>query len=306
MVEGPEYLTTREVADLLRLKERRVYDLAAAGEIPCTRAVGKLLFQRTKIDAWLSSHQMGKGDAAAAPLPKVMLGSHDPLLDWALRESRCGIATFFDGSFDGLNRFMRREGLATGLHIREKGDGWNVSAARDRCGHADVVLVEWAWRDRGLMVAAGNPQKVAGTADLSRIKVVPRQSQSGSQTLLLELLEQAGIDSRDIAFAHPARTESDAAAAVAEGQGDAALGLRSLARQYGLDFIPLLRERFDLLVDRAEWFEPPLQRFLEFTGSEIFLDRAGASPGYDVSGLGRVHFNASSAEALRSRYAPAG
>ena len=59
-----EYLTTKELADLLRIKERKVYDLAASGDIPCTRALGKLLFQRTAIDAWLTRH--GSGDIGMA------------------------------------------------------------------------------------------------------------------------------------------------------------------------------------------------------------------------------------------------
>ncbi|MYZ48594.1 helix-turn-helix domain-containing protein [Rhizobiales bacterium L72] len=286
-----EFMTTREVADLLRLKERRVYDLAAAGQIPCTRAVGKLLFQRSRIEAWLASHDSSPG---AAPAPAcVLLGSHDPLLDWAVRESRCGIATFFDGSLDGLDRFQRNEGIATGLHVRRRADeDWNVPLVRDRFAARDVVLVEWAWRERGFLVAPGNPKRIEGAAHLASARVVPRQEQAGSQILLLDLLAAAGIDPATIDFVHAARTESDAASAVAEGSADAAFGLRSVARQYRLDFVPVLRERFDLLVSRPDWFEEPFQRFLAFLRTDLFAERLAASPGYDASGLGRVHFNA--------------
>ncbi|MGB0905112.1 MAG: helix-turn-helix domain-containing protein, partial [Mangrovicoccus sp.] len=80
------FLTTKEVADLLRVKERKVYDLAAAGEIPHRRITGKLLFPRTDLTAWL------KGDEAVSDnqAPMVLAGSHDPLLDWALRASGSG------------------------------------------------------------------------------------------------------------------------------------------------------------------------------------------------------------------------
>ena len=95
-----ELLTTREVAALLRIKERKVYDLVAAGEIPHVRVTGKLLFPRALLDAWLLRHS----EAHAVPRvwPDIVAGSHDPLLDWALRESGAGLATFFDGSLDGL------------------------------------------------------------------------------------------------------------------------------------------------------------------------------------------------------------
>ncbi|MEM7259976.1 MAG: helix-turn-helix domain-containing protein, partial [Pseudomonadota bacterium] len=72
-----EYLTTREVAALLRLKERKVYDLASEQAIPCTRATGKLLFSRTEVMRWLQQHSSGVTGQSAT---RCFSGSHDPLL----------------------------------------------------------------------------------------------------------------------------------------------------------------------------------------------------------------------------------
>ena len=110
-----EYLTTRELAELLRIKERKVYDLAATGQIPCSRAMGKLLFPRQEVEAWLARESSGGTQARVKRRPGVFLGSYEPLLEWALRESGCGLATLLDGSLDGLERFVRGEGLATGI-----------------------------------------------------------------------------------------------------------------------------------------------------------------------------------------------
>src|SRR6056297_3463205 len=96
-----DYLTVKELAELLRLKERKVYDLAASGAVPCSRATGKLLFPAHEIRAWIESAQSGGGDAqgpVSKPRTPIMLGSHDPLLDWAIRQSGCGLATLHDGS----------------------------------------------------------------------------------------------------------------------------------------------------------------------------------------------------------------
>ncbi len=288
-----EYLTTKEVADLLRIKERRLYDLAAAGEIPCTRALGKLLFQRSQIDAWLASHGTGKAPVATPRIPKVFLGSHDPLLEWALRESQSGLATFFDGSLDGLERFARHEGIATGLHVYSpEAQEWNRPAFAERFAGENVVLIEWAWRERGLIVAPGNPKKIKDIGSLKNKKVVPRQPEAGSQLLLAYYLTEAGLDEGSVAFAYPVRTETDAALAVAEGQVDAAFGLLSVARQYRLDFVPVIRERFDLLVQRGEWFEEPFQKLMALTRSDVFAKKVESLEGYDASGLGSVQFNA--------------
>ena len=287
-----QYLTTKELAALLRIKERKVYELAASGEVPCSRATGKLLFPRQAIEAWIGQRSSGQAATAAVQRPNVVLGSHDPLLDWALRESRSGLATFLDGSLDGIERFARGEGVATGLHIYlPETDDWNDTLVRDRFGHDPVVLIEFAWRDRGLIVAPDHRAKIRDIAGLRGRRVVPRQPEAGSQVLLTHLFEKDGLRPVDVELAAVARSETDAAIAVLEGNVDAAFGLRSLARQYQLGFVPLVRERFDLLVDRRAWFEPPLQRFADFCRSVAFDSKAAALQGYDVSGFGRIHFN---------------
>ena len=288
-----EYLTTKELADLLRIKERKVYDLAASGEVPCSRAMGKLLFPRRAVDAWLAENSSGFTPGLGAERPAVFLGSHDPLLDWALRESRSGLASFFDGSMDGLERFAASEGIATGLHIFDpQDDAWNVPAVASRFRGRDVVLVEWAKRERGIVLREEDRGAIASMSDLKGRRVVPRQAEAGSQALFAHLLTEAGLTGTDIDLASPVRSENDAALAVLEGKAHAALGLAGLARQYRLGFVPLVTERFDLLVDRRAWFEPPLQAFIEFCRSGAVADKAAEIGGYDVTGFGRVHFNA--------------
>lgn len=291
----PEYLTTRELAALLRIKERKVYDLAASGAIPCSKAMGKLLFPREAVEAWLARGASGtESGRVSGPLPNVFLGSHDPLLDWALRESRCGLATYFDGSADGLQRFLRREGVAAGLHLYDAGaDDWNTPQVAERCGSLPVVLVEWARRRRGLILRHDHAGKVRGMADLAGLRVAPRQPESGAQELFRHLIAEAGMTMEDLSLTTPTRTEADAALAVFEDRADAAFGLEALAAQFRLPFVPIMTERFDLLVDRRAWFEPPMQSFLRFCQTDAFRDRAAEMAGYDLSGFGRVHFNGS-------------
>ena len=288
-----EYLTTKELAELLRIKERKVYDLAASGQVPCSRAMGKLLFPRRAIEAWIAGESTGGNQTVSEPRPEVLLGSFEPLLEWALLESGCGLATLLDGSLDGLDRFAKGEGVAAGLHVFDAASGdWNGPAVEQRFARLPVALVEFAWRERGLIVAPGQRGKVTGVKAMRGLRVVPRQTSAGTQVLLQHLLAEAGVASTDIDWTGVAHTESDAAMSVLEGQADATLGLRAMADRLRLDFVPLLRERFDLLVDRAAWFEPPLQRLMRFCRTDVFAARAADFTGYDVSGLGTVRFNA--------------
>jgi excisionase family DNA binding protein len=286
----PDFLTTREVAALLRVRERKVYELAAQGTIPCRRLTGKLLFPRAGIEAWLAG---GAPAQAPARAPDVVGGSHDPLLDWALRESGSGLACLFDGSLDGLERLAAGEAIAAGLHLLDPGTGaWNRVHVARYLDRSPVVLLEWAKRRRGLIVAPGLEDEIRSMADLRGRCVVLRQPKAGGQILFEHLLAEAGLGMADLGPAEPpARTESDAAAVVAFGRADAALGLESMARQFRLAFVPLVTERYDIAIDRRAYFEPRWQALVAFCRGPAFAAQAGRLGGYDLSGHGTVHWN---------------
>ncbi len=289
----PDYLTVRELAELLRIKERKVYDLAASGDVPVSRATGKLLFPRREIEAWIASASTGGTPAPAAPRPAICLGSHDPLLEWALRQSRCGLASFFDGSLDGLDRFCAGEGMAAGLHLHDAQSGdWNVAQVAARCADQNAVLVAWARRARGLVMRPDLADTVTGIADLAGRVIVPRPADTGTQALFAELAAKAGLKLSAERQTDTAPSETDAVLAVADGHGDVTFGLQSLAAQHGLAFVPVIEERFDLLVDRRAWFEPPMQRLMAFCQSDSFKTHAGQMAGYDIAECGGIRWNA--------------
>jgi putative molybdopterin biosynthesis protein len=290
----PEFLTTREVAELLRIKERKVYELVAENAIPVSRVTGKLLFPRVMVEAWVWRHAEYRGGIEGLqPRPPVVAGSHDPLLEWSLRESGSELAAFFDGSLDGLARLAAGKAIVAGLHVYEPGArDWNREHVARALPGAPVVLLEWAWRSQGLVVAPGNPAGIRALSDLAGRTLIPRQQQSGSHLLLDHLLGEAGLERQQLkVLTPPARSEADVALAVAEGKADAGLAVETVARQFRLGFVPLFRERYDLAIWRREVFEPPLQRLLAFCRGEAFATRAAELGGYDVAGLGTVHHN---------------
>ncbi len=286
----PEFLTVRELADLLRVKERKVYDLAALGDVPCTRATGKLLFPEAEIRAWIDRQRGGPSKVRDRPL--VVLGSHDPLLEWSLRQSQCGLATYLDGSADGVARFVQGEGIAAGLHIFDEGSGdWNVPFVEGACKGQAAVLIAWAKRNRGLLTREDPNPQITCIGDLAGKTVVARQQKSGAETLMTYLLAQAGIAKSEITFTSPVHSEQDAAISVKSGDADAALGLETFASLHGLVFTPIVEERFDILVDRKSYFERPFQTLLDYCAAAEFSKKASAAGGYDTSQMGRVLWN---------------
>jgi len=286
-----DYLTTREAAQLLRLKERRLYDLVRQGLLPSTRASGRWLFPRAALERFLA--RGASGEAAAAPTrPPVVAGSHDPLLEWALRESGCGLAILPEGSAAGLERFFRGEALAAGAHLPPAATG-NVRAIAPRPESAGTVLLAWARRRQGLVLPAGNPRRVQGLADLVGRPMVRRQDGAGSHQLLLQPWAAAGLPAAGPRFASGiARTQMELGLMVLEGKAEGGLAAEAAATALKLDFLPLAEERFDLLLARRDFFEPPLQRLFAFARTPAFARKAAALGGYDAAELGQVRWNA--------------
>ncbi|MEO8507980.1 MAG: helix-turn-helix transcriptional regulator, partial [Betaproteobacteria bacterium] len=154
-------MDTREVAAYLRLKERRIYDLVRSNALPHVRATGKLLFPRAQIDAWLATKSGAPAPDRTAAAPPIIAGSHDPLLEWAARESGSALAVLACGSRAGLDRLAEGAAIVAAVHWRDPESGeFNVPLVRARLPSADVVIIEWAHRAQGLVVAPGNPLKL--------------------------------------------------------------------------------------------------------------------------------------------------
>lgn len=289
-------MTTREVAEYLRLKERKIYELVRTGSIPCTRVTGKWLFPKPMIDYWLLERAEGGARETLRRPAAVIAGSHDPLLEWAAQASGCGLALLFGGSLDGLARFAEGEATLCGLHVPDRASGeYNVTAVQQATRDRDLVLIEWARRRQGLMLAAGNPLGVEALADLpaSGARLIDRQQGAGSRLLLERLLAQAGLERERLTIVpEPALNENDVARAVHAGHADVGLGIESAACESGLAFVPLAEEHFDLLIGRREYFDAPFQALLAFTRSERFAERAATLGGYDIAGTGSVRYNA--------------
>ena len=285
----PAFLTTREVAELLRVKERKVYEMAAEGTIPHRRVTNKLLFPKAEIDVWL-----GGGEAAPRPIvPSVVAGSHDPLLDWAIRESGSGLATAFDGSLAGLDLLLSGDAAAAGMHVFDpESRDWNRAAIRAKMPTGPWVLIEWAKRQQGLILAPAISDQIEAITDLVGRRVVQRQASAGAALLFEHLIRDAGFEPEQLdVLPEIARTETDAAAAIASEKAEVAPGLEAAARQFRLGFLPTVQERFDLLIDRRAWFEPPLQMLMSFARSPRFADKAADLGGYDLTAAGTVHWN---------------
>jgi putative molybdopterin biosynthesis protein len=296
-----EFLTTSEAAEYVRLGERKLYELVTSGAIPCSKVAGKWLFPRHELDLWVLSGLARPAGMIAADPPPIVGGSQDDLLEWTLRESGSGLASLTEGTARGVDRLLCGEVIAAAIHFHSDGipgdsaGDANIEAVQAMPGLHDAVLVGFARREQGLLLAPGNPKQLHSLADVlaSGARMAVRQPGAGAQMLLEMLLTRAGAGQKDLRrLDPPCLTGPDLAAAIRAGKADCGVATRVAAKSADLDFVPLLQENFDLLMRQRSYFRPQMQALIGFIGQKRLKQRAAELTGYDVAPAGRIRFAA--------------
>jgi putative molybdopterin biosynthesis protein len=225
----------------------------------------------------------------------LAVGSHDVAIDLlagALADRGLELVSANVGSIAGLVALRAQAAHFAGTHAIDPNDGsYNITAVRRYGPPEAVALVHFALREQGLMVARGNPLGLTGVADVARTgaRFVNRQKDAGTRMLLDLLLARDGvavgaIDGYErLEFTHVA-----AAALVADGSADVALGIRAAAVALGCDFVPLAEEPYELALPAAALDEPRIAIVLEALRSPEVRAQIDALPGYDARDAGTI------------------
>jgi len=156
---------------------------------------------------------------------------------------------------------------------------------------ADFVVVELFYRELGLLVSRGNPKSIRSVRDLARSKLrfINRQPGSGTRIYLDQELARARVNSKKIVgYEAEVSTHLQVGLRILKGEADCGLGTRTTALWRGLDFCPLVRERFDMLIKKERFFTPGIQTLVGILGSRQYRERIDALGGYDAAESGRI------------------
>jgi molybdate-binding protein/DNA-binding transcriptional regulator YhcF (GntR family) len=248
-----------------------------------------------ELAAWRERRQTRSAPPVQAGRLNRFAGSHDLALEalWA-QARRChpGLALEprYVGSLDGLLALLHGEAGLAGAHLLDEESGeYNLPVLRRLFVGAPLCVVTLAEREQGLILARGNPLRIGGCADLARpeVRFVNRQPGSGTRSLLDHSLRRLAVNPSEIeGYGRVVPTHLAVAAAVAEGSADAGLGIRAAARAFDLDFLPLARERFDLVLLAADRDASPIAELLAVLAGEEFRSVVAQIGGYDTAHSG--------------------
>jgi molybdate-binding protein len=178
-----------------------------------------------------------------------------------------------------------------GTHLRDQASGEsNLPAIHRLFARNSVAVVSLAVWEEGLVLPPGNPKSIRSVADFARrdITIVNRETGAGSRLLLDAHLDRLGLAGEKVrGYDRLAAGHLPAAWQVRTGDADCCIATRAAARVFGLDFIPLATERYDLAIRRPHLDYPPVAALLDTLNRASFRRELEGLGGYDTSAAGR-------------------
>ncbi|WP_188067974.1 helix-turn-helix transcriptional regulator [Brevibacillus brevis] len=309
--------TTEEIAKILRISKLTVYDLIKKGELPAYRVGRQMRVDESDLEAYKAKAKGEYRQASAVSIPQTgqaqqsaryeqtgtgrniiisgqdvsldLLAGHLEKKDEAYRPLRSYV-----GSLNSLVAMYTGKADIVSTHLYD-GDTneYNVPYIRRiLCGHRFVVinmLSRWA----GFYVQAGNPKQIKAWSDFTKpgIRMVNREKGSGARTLIEEQFRLAKIAGSDvIGYEREESNHLAVAGVVARREADVGVGIEKAASLVGVEFVPTVRERYDLVLLKNKDNEQLIQAVLDVLGSRPFQKELEAVGGYDLSQTGKIMY----------------
>jgi putative molybdopterin biosynthesis protein len=227
----------------------------------------------------------------------IIIGSHDLILDVLKNELQTNfpefrLASFHTGSMGGLLALKQRITHMATSHLLDIESGeYNFPYIERILAGYKLVIVNMAYRQQGFMVQKGNPKDILAIKDLIRsdVRLINRQKGSGTRVLLDYLLSKKNINSNDIkGYQQEEFTHLMVASAVSNKRVDVGLGIFSAAKAFDLDFVPLIKERYDLIIPEKYFNSPGIEAILKIIKTDSFKKQVNELGGYDLNHCGEV------------------
>lgn len=315
-------LTAQDVADMLKISKNTVYELIKRGELTSYKVGRKVRFNLKDVESYIAgsknpaapksllerpspSHDSFSAGLAEGPVSYssefgsgFIICGQDPLLDVLsnyIERYTKGIKALrsYTGSYNSLTALYHGQVQAASTHLWDGDTGqYNVPYVRRLLPGIPTLIVHLACRTQGFYVAKGNPKNIKTWSDLKRpdITMINREKGAGSRILLDEHLRLLGISGSSISgYKRESQSHLTVASTIARGGADVAVGDQKIARQINnIDFIPLQKERYELVFKKEDMGGTAVQAILDILHSDEFKLEFQEVDGYDITEMGHI------------------
>lgn len=319
MIEENSVLTPEEVADILKIAKNTVYELIKRGELNAYKVGKKFRIDLKDLEEYKNSTKMKKflppqsypkqqasdiisnQTALKSELTSysgLVICGQDSMLDILSRYLEVhpkGVRALrsYVGSYNGLYELYNGTAQIATAHLWDGDSGeYNIPYVRRMVPGVPTIIVHLVCRMQGFYVAKGNPKKILNWEDLKRndITIVNREKGSGTRVLLDEHLRQLGISGNQInGYQRECNSHLAVASTVARGEADLGIGseMASLSVK-GVDFIPIQKERYELVMKKEDMLKGPFQAIIEILKSDDFKSELKGIGGYELEETGQI------------------
>lgn len=310
-------LTPLEVAELLKITKNTVYELIKRGELPAYKVGRKLRIDKEDIDNYIKSQ---KSSTISSPdtqqqeitlndIPSeknetklddksIIICGQDMILDILSRNIESSLPSIksyrsYMGSYNGLYNLYNNKSSIASSHLWDwETSEYNIDFVKKLLPGIPCTIINLTYRTQGFYVQKGNPKNINGWEDLKRddLSYVNREIGCGVRVLLDGKLRELNISSNEInGYNYEENSHLAVASAVARGKGDFGIGIEKVAKQIdNIDFIPLQKERYDLVIKTNNLENPIYKQILNIINSDTFKDELEGLGGYDLKDTGKI------------------
>lgn len=304
-------LSTQEVADILHVSKSTIYELIRKGEITSYKIGRKVRFTQEDVDAYIGRSRHSQ--RVAAPVKKVtvqssllrgepdqetplIIAGQDVILDLLsnhLHQHGISCERTYLGSFESLLALYQDKVQIATSHLWDSdSDDYNLPYVRRLMPGTHAIVINLTYRMQGFYVLKGNPKKIYTWDDLCRpdVTMLNRKKGSGSRILLDEHLFHLGITPDQIkGYQSEIQSHRTAATAISEHQADVCIGTGRILHNFpDLEFVPIQRERYDLIIKKELFHTENIQTMLNILQSEAYLHDVYAITDNDYTDLGKI------------------
>lgn len=302
-------LSVVEVAQILNITKNTVYEMVKREELPSYKVGKKIRIDKIDVENYINN-QKNIFKCKSIPLSEsnvnmvtpvkngeIIISGQDIVLDILCRmiESRTtNIRTYRSnmGSYNGLYDMYNNKVSISSCHLWDsETDTYNTNFVKKLLPGVPCILVNIAYRTQGFYVKNGNPKNIKSWSDLSRsdITMVNREKGSGVRILLDGKLHALNISNNINGYENEETSHLSVASCVARGNADVGIGNEKVSKQVdNIDFIPLQKERYDLVIKNSDLNNPVYKSIVDILSSKEFKNELEGLGGYDLKDTGKI------------------